>query len=104
MPSNKELKADIEALSAELDIAVETDGLKNDELVALLSDLRAKLKDAETETVADLAKPAAGYTVAPGKALVTLVGVIAEGKPVTAKHFSGGDKQLKELVAKGYII
>ena len=56
MPSNKDLTAQVEKLSKELGLEVDTKDLKNDGLAELVSDLKAKKKDAETETAADAAE------------------------------------------------
>ena len=53
MASNKELAAEAAELAAELGIEVTTDGLNNKALNALVSDLKAKKKDAELQTQAD---------------------------------------------------
>ncbi len=53
MASNKELAAEAAELAAELGIQVTTDGLNNKALSALVSDLKAKKKDAELQTQAD---------------------------------------------------
>lgn len=56
MPSNKELTIRAEELAKKLGFEVETEGLSNDKLAALVSDLKAKKKDADTETGADAAE------------------------------------------------
>lgn len=53
MPSNAELIKEAEELATKLDTTVTTTGLKNDKLVELVKDLRAKVTDAETHTQAD---------------------------------------------------
>ncbi|MBT56170.1 MAG: hypothetical protein CMF72_22565 [Mameliella sp.] len=53
MASNKELAAEAAELAVELGIQVTTDGLNNKALSALVSDLKAKKKDAELQTQAD---------------------------------------------------
>jgi len=53
MASNKELAAEAAELAAELGIQVTTDGLNNKALSELVSDLKAKKKDAELQTQAD---------------------------------------------------
>ena len=55
MPSNADLIKTALELAAELKLEITTDGLKNDELAALVKDLRAKLDDAATQTQADTA-------------------------------------------------
>lgn len=53
MPSNAELIKEADELAAKLGTTVETTGLKNDKLVDLVKDLRAKVTDAGTHTQAD---------------------------------------------------
>ncbi|UGC98010.1 FKBP-type peptidyl-prolyl cis-trans isomerase [Oceanospirillum phage vB_OsaM_PD0307] len=53
MASNKELTAEAAELAEELGIEITTDGMNNKALSALVSDLKAKKKDAELQTQAD---------------------------------------------------
>jgi hypothetical protein len=53
MASNKELAAEAVELAEELGTEVTTDGLNNKALSALVSDLKAKKKDAELQTQAE---------------------------------------------------
>lgn len=59
---------------------------------------------------AKAAKPKPAYEVAPGKALTTARGIVSAGQEVRARDFtrSGdeevGAKQLRNLVAKGYVV
>lgn len=111
MPSNKELQTQAEALAEELEIVgIDTGGLNNEQLAELVSDLKAKKKDADTVTQADTPpkvepapKPKARYTLAEGKALCTLRGILGEGEPITAKDVKGGQSVIDKFVRTGYI-
>lgn len=130
MPSNAELIEEIGTLAAKLDLSdVKTDGLKNAELAALLSDLRAKDIDAKKDTAADTAgkideateaadtakrarvsgdaEPAKKppFYVAPGKAITSLKGILSgdTADEVRAEYFAD-EKSLDALVAAGYVV
>lgn len=125
MPSNAELKASIDAVSAELEVVTNTDGLNNAQLADTLSDLRdEKAKRAETpapdaQAAADaldalmapiaqapavVAKPP--YYMAPGKAVTSKAGILDgdTADEVKAEYFEGGDKTLQTLVVDGYVL
>jgi hypothetical protein len=51
----------------------------------------------------DAAK-AASYVIAPGKAITTIRGILAEGAPITAADLSGGQDAFDALVKGGYVI
>jgi len=133
MASNKELAAEAVELAKELGIEVTTDGLNNKALSALVSDLKAKKKDAELqtqadgdqsdesegdadgdqsdesegdadETAAEEDKQAPGVYVGKGKAVTSLIGVLSEETPVLAKHFAGGQKVVDDLVKRGVCV
>jgi hypothetical protein len=116
MASNKELTAEAAELAAVLGIEVTTDGLNNKALSALVSDLKAKKKDAELQTQADDNQSddsvgeteederAPGVYVADGKAVTSKIGVLAEGRAVEAKHFAGGQKTLDRLIERGHCV
>lgn len=123
MPSNNELIAEAVKLAGELNLEVTTDGLDNKGLGALVSDLKAKKKDAELKTQADEAAAAAaeaeakakadaeaapkrapGVYVADGKAVTSKIGILTGGKLVEAKHFSGGQTTLDHLVKRGHCV
>jgi len=55
MPSNKDLKNEIQLISEKLELEIDTNGLNNRQLVETLSDLKAKERDMELETQADSA-------------------------------------------------
>ncbi|MCH9837692.1 hypothetical protein K0U83_18665 [bacterium] len=110
MPSNKELITEIDALASALGLDIETDGLKNDQLAALVSDLKAKKTDAETDTAADTAparkagKPE--YYVAPRCAITSKRGILSGDTEdeVKAEYLAGGAEALKAFVSAGKIL
>lgn len=111
MASNKDLIIEAEALAEELGLEITTDGLNNKKLSALVSDLKAKKKDAETQTQADNAPESnedeegapKGPVIAKGKSLTSLKGILGEGSPVTPEHFVGGQKTFDDLKERGFI-
>lgn len=114
MASTEELAAEAAELAEELGIPVTTDGLNNKALSALVSDLKAKKKDAELQTQADgdadeeaaaeEDERAPGVYVADGKAVTSKIGVLAEGRAVEAKHFAGGQETLNNLIKRGHCV
>lgn len=129
MPSNNELAAEAVELAAKLETTVETDGLDNKELVALVKDLRAKVTDAETSTQADdqgedeatkaaQAKKAARvagkspkpkrppFYVAPGKSLTSRKGILSgdTADEVKPEYLNGGKKALDAFVESGHVL
>lgn len=117
MPSNKDLISEVGVLAEELGLVVTTEGLNNQALAALVSDLKAKKKDAETDTLADGAPlvgtdvdddsneddAAVGPVIAAGKCLTSLKGILSEGMPVTPGHFQGGQETFDSLKKRGFI-
>lgn len=120
MPSNKTLINEAQNLADELGLSVETNGLKNDGLADLVSDLRAKKRDAELETQADYSGDAdvtqpdpdpepepepeeTGPVVAKGRSVTTKRGILGEGKAISAKDLSGGQNSLDKLVKSGAV-
>ena len=117
MASNQELAAEAVELAEELGIEVTADGLNNKALSALVSDLKAKKKDAELQTQADGEQSddsegdadeederAPGVYVAVGKAVTSKIGVLSEGRAVEAKHFTNGQKTLDNLIKRGHCV
>ncbi len=124
MPSNAELKASIEELSAELGVETVTDGLTNAQLADKLSDLRdekAKRADApapDTQAALDAAAQALDalmapvavakppYYMAPGKAVTSKAGILSgdTADEVKAEYFEGGGETLQTLVESGYVL
>ena len=114
MASNKELIAQAITLAAALEIEITTDGLNNKQLGDLVSDLKAKTKDAEHSTQADgpaeaeaeaeAEAQAPGVYVAKGKSITSKAGILTAGDEVTAKHLAGGDKALAQLVKGGHCV
>lgn len=93
MASNKELTKQAQTLAAELGITIEDMPTKNAPLVALVSDLKAKKKDAENVTQADGVTPDAPPAEHEGGEVGAAFmedepagPIIAEGKSVTSKR------------------
>lgn len=113
MPSNKDLTAEIVVLALGLGLEpIDTDGLKNDELAELVSDLKAKKTDADNDTAADKApqrKPAPAkkpeYYVAPRKSLTSKKGILSGDTEdeVRAEYLAGGDGALQAFVKSGHV-
>ncbi len=108
MASNNELIEQI----LELDADANTDGLNNKKLAELLAEIKARPATDEAEAAAAEAEAPAEpdvedqlpeYTVAKGKSLTTLRGVIDGGAAICAKDLAGGEKTLKSLCSKGYV-
>lgn len=114
MPSNIELIEQAAVLAAELEIEVVTEGLKNGELAALVSDLRAKKQDASRDTVADgeptepltaqVIDESDSYVVAHGRAVTSKRGILGEGSDVFEEYFPGGKETFDVLVANGTLV
>ena len=110
MPSNKELSKLALVLAGDLSLKINTDDLSNEKLAALVSDLKAKKKDADTVTQADTA-PKTGYYVKPGKSLTSKRGILATERGAKIKDcveikpddLAGGQKALDALVKSGYV-
>jgi hypothetical protein len=115
MPSNKELINEANNLADELELSVQTDGLKNEGLAELVSDLRAKKRDADTQTQADdtddtddtdesgpLAK-IDDPRVTEGRSVTTKRGIIGPGGSIRASDLSGGESSLRALVKNGAV-
>lgn len=120
MPSNKELINEANNLADELELSIQTDGLKNEELSNLVSDLRAKKRDAENVTQADSdsdqqetdsdsdqqetdSDEAASPVVAEGRSVTTKRGVIGPGKAISPKDLNGGQASFDKLVKAGIV-
>jgi len=112
MPSNKELINEANNLADELELSVQTDGLKNESLAELVSDLRAKKRDADIQTQADdtddtdesgpLAK-IDEHRVTEGRSVTTKRGIIGPGGSIRASDLSGGESSLQGLVKNGAV-
>ena len=111
MASNKDLIAEAEALAEGLDIEINTEGLKNADLAALVSDLKAKQRDAENVTQADADADADAdaavftiCTVAAGKSVTSKRGIRGEGVEVYPGDFSGGEDTINSLIERGVLV
>lgn len=112
MPSNKQYKEQAEQLAAELDVEITTDGLNNEQLGDLVSDLKAKARDAELDTQADDApeapqEPGAKrppFSVASGKSITSRRGILAPGDEIKADDLAGGKEALDAFVKSGHVV
>jgi hypothetical protein len=100
MASNKDLIKEAEGLAEELGQEIVTEGLNNKALAALVSDLKAKKKDAD---IAPANEESLGPVIAKGKSLTSLKGILCEGVPVTPEHFVGGQETFDHLKNRGFI-
>lgn len=108
MPSNNSFKKEIAELAKHLGLMINTDDLSNNKLAALVKDLRAKKKDAETETQSDTAAPVPveednsrkkdGYYLCKGKAITTRRGILSNGDEIKAEDITGGKEALDGFV------
>lgn len=103
MPSNKQYIEQAEELAADLGIEITTDGLSNEKLADLVSDLKAKARDAELDTQADAEKKLPPYYVKKGKALTTRRGIRSDGDEITASDLIGGKEALEGFVKSGHV-
>lgn len=114
MPSNNSFKKEITELAKALSLEINTDGLNNNKLAALVKDLRAKKKDAETETQADNAPRVAdkaavepesknSFIVCTGKAITTRRGILSNGDEIKAEDISGGKEALERFILSGHV-
>jgi len=49
-------------------------------------------------------KAAAGHVIAPGKAITTIRGILAEGAAISAADLSGGADAFEALIKGGYVV
>jgi len=128
MPSNKDLKNEIQLISEKLELEIDTNGLNNRQLVETLSDLKAKERDMELETQADSAaakepeakepeakepeakepeakelKKALKIYVKKGKAITTKRGILSDGDEIKESDIHNGEKELERLLKSGYL-
>lgn len=116
MPSNNSFKKEITGLAKALGLEINTDGLNNNKLAALVKDLRAKKKDAETETQADNAprvaaadktatepEPKDSYLVCAGKAITTRRGILSGDDVIRPEDIAGGKEALENFVLSGHV-
>lgn len=105
MPSNKDLIREIEAASESLDKVVQTQGLDNAALSKLAEELAAEL-DALSNESEEETQPAKspGFYLVKGKSLTSLRGVLSDECEVKASDFIEGDKTLKDLVKKKFVV
>lgn len=106
MLSNKELIHEANILARELGLDVSTDGLKNQGLMDLVSDLKAKKTDARKDTRADYAKPMPAFYVAPGRSLTSKRGILSGDSKdeIRAADLAGGEDALQAFVDSGHVL
>lgn len=115
MPSNKELIKQADELAEKLGEEIVTEGLKNDQLVDLVSGLREKAK-AVTDGAEDAAKAKAKadeekakptekppFYVSKGKAITSKRGILADGEEIKAEDLAGGKEALEAFVKSGHV-
>lgn len=124
MASNADLTKQATEIAAELEIAITTDGLSNKDLATLVTDLKAKKKDADTVTQADddlnitqdelpsgkkpeelagEAQALPDFYVKEGKAITSKRGMLEAFDEIKASDLGGGEKALKALIESGHI-
>lgn len=111
MPSNKELRGEIEKVAADLKIPAaelgELGNMNNPELGAVLTQLRMRARDENPPETADAKAPAApekkGPHIAKGKSITTKRGILGPGASVAARDLNGGEETFAKLVKAGYI-
>lgn len=111
MPSNKELRGEIEKVAADLKIPAaelgELGNMGNQELGAVLTELRTRARDENPPEPADAKAPAApkkkGPHIAKGKSITTKRGILGPGAPISAADLQGGGETFAKLVEAGYI-
>ena len=128
MPSNTDLRKKADELAKALGLEIKTEGLNNEKLAALVSDLKAKKKDADTQTAADDAEAKAieagnkaadkakavkkpPFYVMPGKAITSKRGILATERgakvedyaEIKASDLAGKEEALNAFVESGHI-
>lgn len=118
MATKPEMLEEITELAKELGIELEEKERSSRELTDLLSDLRAKKRDADKDTEAD--KPDAvaekkddeevelekvesdSYVIAKGKSITSKKGILSAGETAKPEYFSDG--AFDNLVEKSFIV
>ena len=96
---NSELIEAINELAEEIGEKVETKGLKHDELVMALDDLKELAIEKAKAAEAD-----GSYVVAEGKSVTSVKGILESGDSVCADYFVTGKKAFDVLVEKGVVV
>ncbi len=106
MASNKELIKQINHHANDLGMdRLELDGFNNAKLAELLSDLKAKWRDATTHTVADGVKGCSDIMViSEGKSLTTKRGILGPGDGIVPGDLAGGEEALEYFVSTGHVV
>lgn len=132
MPSNAEYTKQAEELAEGLGLEISTEGLNNEKLAALVSDLKAKKKDADNQAAEEAAAKAAAeleekakedsaaaaikakqdaekaakkppFYVMPGKAITSKRGVLSDGDEIKVDDLAGGKEALEAFVKSGHV-
>ena len=90
MASNKQLIDDILLIKPD----ALTEGLKSDDLAAMLKDLRAKAAEAKPRE----------YKIAAGKSVTSKKGILGPGVAVKPEYFPLGQETIDTLIDKGFIV
>ncbi len=109
MASNKELIKQINHHANNLGMdRLELDGFNNAKLAELLSDLKAKWRDATTHTVADGVKVDNScngiMVISEGKSLTTKRGILGPGDGIVPGDLAGGEEALEYFVSTGHVL
>ncbi len=108
MPKNIDLIDDINALADERgESAPVTDGMSNNKLSAMLSDMKNPKVEAETEVEVEtktVETTHPQYYIADGKSLTTLKGIRGPGDEIKADYLADGKDGLKRHVKSGLVI
>ena len=134
MASNKALTKQAQELADVLKIKIPAMPTDNKSLAKLVSDLKAKKKDADTETVADNAPPAEHeggevgaalmesettddkpeatddvlesncHVITGGKSITTKRGILGPNQVITSEDLTGGEEALAAFVKSGHIV
>lgn len=102
MASNRELTEQARTLGAQLGVQVETQGLNNSALAALVVELTAKLQSTTEAPPEQTTDPE--YRMAVNCQLVTGRGVLGYQDRVYVSDLSDGQPQLDRLVAAGTVV
>jgi hypothetical protein len=113
MPSNAELRREIKVIASELNKKISMKGYTNDQLVQLLSDLKAERKvvtnqateRAEEKAILETKKTVSkkAYFVKMGKAITSKRGILSDGDPIEADDLSGGKEALEYFEKAGFL-
>ena len=114
MPSNKELKESIVAITVEAGVDTPVlSGKSNDELTIMLQKLTTPAPpepeveappEPEVEAPPEPEVEAFPYSIAPGKSVTCKKGVLADGDEMKVEFIHGGQDSLDKLIKRKYVI